>query len=130
MPKQLHSVAHHGTDEHLSCVVALRRLLHSAADSNSQDQVAIDVRGGTETSVGYLGCGYWSENEGVWKTAGMALGALGVNPDTNAAVMQCATYHLSAFASREDSTTPQWNTADLFITDYRVLAKVWNAELT
>lgn len=57
----------------------------------------------------------------------MALGALGVNPDTKFAVMQCTTFHLSAFAGREDSTTPQWNTADLFI-DFRILAKVGYAQ--
>lgn len=95
---------------------------HSAADSKFQEQLAI------KTSVGYLGCGYWSENDGVWKTDGMALGTLGINPDTDAAVMQCATFHLSALASREDSTTPQWNTADL-LTDFRILGKVGNAEL-
>eukprot|EP00752_Nemacystus_decipiens_P006052 g5462.t2 len=86
------------------------------------EQVATDLRDRTETSGAYLGCGYWSANGGVWKTDGMALGALGVNPDTNAAVMQCATFHLSAFGSREDSAAPQWNTADLF-TDFRILAK-------
>lgn len=93
-----------------------------------QDQAAIDVRGGTETSVGHLGCGYWSEDGGGWQTDGMALGALGVDPDTSTTVMQCATCHLSAFASRGGSAAPQWNTANLF-TDFRILAEVRNAEL-
>lgn len=83
----------------------------------------MDVRRGPRTPIHYLGCGYWSEDDNGWRTDGIALGALGVNPDTNIAVMQCATFHLSAFSSHEDSTTPQWNTADLFI-DFRILAKV------
>lgn len=54
----------------------------------------------------------------------MALGALGMDLDTNAAIMLCATYHLSAFtSSREESTTPQWETADLFL-DISVFTKV------
>ena len=57
----------------------------------------------------------------------MALGAVGANPETSTTVMQCATFHLSAFASREDSATPQWSTADLF-NGFRILAMVRNAE--
>ncbi len=53
----------------------------------------------------------------------MALGALAVDPETDSTVMQCSTYHLSAFASREESTTPQWNIADL-LTGFSILAKV------
>lgn len=77
----------------------------------------------------HLGCGFWSEDSDEWKTDGMALGAIGVDPDTNAAVMLCATYHLSAFASREESTAPLWDTADLF-PDFTVFAKVRGSEGT
>lgn len=54
----------------------------------------------------------------------MALGSLGRDLDSSAAVIQCATYHLTAFTSRVDSTTPQWNTLDL-VTDFNILAQVW-----
>lgn len=53
----------------------------------------------------------------------MSLGALELDSDTGSIAIQCVTYHLSAFASRGDSTTPQWNTVDL-LTDFSVLAKV------
>ncbi|CAM9187348.1 unnamed protein product, partial [Hapterophycus canaliculatus] len=83
------------------------------------------IEPGTEAKYGgqhHLGCGYWSEDSDAWKTYGMALGSLGVDLDTNAAIMLCTTYHLSAFASREESTTPQWGTDDLFM-DVSVFVK-------
>ncbi|CAM9100098.1 unnamed protein product [Ectocarpus sp. 8 AP-2014] len=72
--------------------------------------------------IGYLGCGYWSEESGSWETDGVVLGSLGWDLDSTAAVIQCATYHLTAFTSRVDSTTPQWNTLDL-VTDFTILAQ-------
>lgn len=92
-----------------------------------QKQVDMEVRGENEAQRDYLGCGYWSEGSGGWRTDGMALGSLGDHPDTNTAVIQCATFHLSTFASREDSATPQWNRDDLFI-DFRLLAKVGHTQ--
>lgn len=85
--------------------------------------MATEVQGATHTPVEHLGCGYWSEDGGGWRTDGMVLGALEGNPETNNAVALCATFHLSAFASREDSTTPQWNTAEL-LTGWTILAQV------
>lgn len=87
------------------------------------DPLAAAENGGQD----HLGCGYWSEENDAWKTDGMALGALGVDPDTKAAMILCTTYHLSAFASREESTTPLWDSADLFI-GVSVFAKVSGCE--
>ncbi|CAM9110513.1 unnamed protein product [Ectocarpus fasciculatus] len=80
----------------------------------------LEVEG--ESSLSHVGCAYWSEVSGDWKTDGMVLAALGVAlDDTHAVVVECATFHLSAFAGREDSTTPTWSTADL--TDFSLLAE-------
>ncbi|CBJ29023.1 conserved unknown protein [Ectocarpus siliculosus] len=85
---------------------------------------AIDLGADIEKGdVGHLGCGYWSEESGSWETDGVVLGSLERDLDSTAAVIQCATYHLTAFTSRVDSTTPQWNTLDL-VTDFTVLAQV------
>lgn len=43
----------------------------------------------------------------------MVLGTIRMELDGIAAVVECDTFHLSAFASRQDSTSPQWSTADL-----------------
>ncbi|CAM9609633.1 unnamed protein product, partial [Ectocarpus fasciculatus] len=83
----------------------------------------IDLGGDIDKNdVGHLGCGYWSEESGTWETDGMALGSLGRDLDSSATVIQCATYHLTAFTSRVDSTTPQWNMLDL-VTDFNILAQ-------
>ncbi|CAN0463201.1 unnamed protein product, partial [Ectocarpus sp. 12 AP-2014] len=75
-----------------------------------------------ENSLGHVGCAYWSEDSGDWKTDGMVLAALGATLDnTRSVVVECATFHLSAFAGREDSTTPTWSTTDL--TDFSILAE-------
>ncbi|CAM9396526.1 unnamed protein product [Ectocarpus sp. 4 AP-2014] len=75
-----------------------------------------------ENSLSHVGCAYWSENSGDWKTDGMVLATLGATLDnTHSVVVECATFHLSAFAGREDSTTPTWSTADL--TDFSILAE-------
>ncbi|CAM9100172.1 unnamed protein product [Ectocarpus sp. 8 AP-2014] len=75
-----------------------------------------------ENALSHVGCAYWSEDSGDWKADGMVLAALGVTLDnTHSVVVECATFHLSAFAGREDSTTPTWSTADL--TDFSVLAE-------
>lgn len=89
----------------------------------AQDSAQMEVGGESVVPSEHLGCGYWAEDGGFWRTDGMALGALGMDPDTDNTVLQCATYHLSAFASREDSTAPQWNTADL-LTGFSILAEV------
>ena len=83
----------------------------------------MDVRGESINPSEHLGCGYWVEDGEYWRTDGMALGALGMDPDTENIFIQCATYHLSAFASREDATAPQWSTADL-LTGFSILAEV------
>ena len=83
----------------------------------------MDIRGESTNPYEHLGCGYWTEDGGYWGTDGMSLGALEMDPSTENIVMQCATYHLSAFASQQDSTTPQWNTADL-LTGFSILAQV------
>ena len=88
-----------------------------------QDSESIEVGLETEGLVGHLGCGYWSEEESDWRTDGMVLGSIGAELGGNAALVECNTFHLSAFASRQDSTTPQWSTADLLI-DFSVFGEV------
>ncbi len=88
----------------------------------AQVSAEVDVVGYTRASE-HWGCGYWSEAGGTWRADGMSLGGLTLDPDTGSVAIRCVTYHLSAFASRGDSTTPQWSTADLF-TDISMLAKV------
>lgn len=54
----------------------------------------------------------------------MVVGSIGLEElGGNAALVGCDTFHLSAFASRQDSTTPQWSTADL-LTDFSVWGQV------
>lgn len=71
----------------------------------------------SEAALDYFGCGYWSEDGGDWKMDGIAISALEEDLDANTAVIECTTYHLSAFARKEISTTSQWDTSDLF-TDF------------
>lgn len=77
--------------------------------------------------MGHLGCGYWSEENGDWRTDGVVLGAIRMEQDGVAASVDCDTFHLSAFASRQDSTTPQWSTADL-LTDFSIIGEVGRGE--
>lgn len=82
-----------------------------------QEPLSTDLEVEGENPLSHVGCAYWSE-DGDWKTDGMVLAAL----DEALDVVECATFHLSAFAGREDLTTPTWSTADL--TDFSILAEV------
>lgn len=77
----------------------------------------------TEGLEGHLGCDYWSEDGLEWRTDGMVLGSIGIELGGNAASVECDTFHLSAFTSRQESTTPRWSTADL-LTDFSVFGEV------
>lgn len=92
-----------------------------------QDSESIDGGPETEGLVGHLSCGYWSEDDGDWRTDGLALGSIGTELDGNVALVTCNTFHLSAFTSAQDSTTPQWSTADL-LTDFSIFAEVGRDE--
>eukprot|EP00752_Nemacystus_decipiens_P006064 g5472.t1 len=87
------------------------------------DPESIDVGLETEGLMGHLGCGCWSEDGNGWRADGMVLGAIRMELDeNNADLVECDTFHLSAFTSGQDSTTPQWSPANL-LTGFSVLAE-------
>ena len=88
-----------------------------------QDSESIDDELEAHDLVGHLGCGYWSEDESDWKTDGTVIGGVKMEPGRDVALVECDTFHLSAFTSRRDSTTPEWSTADL-LTDLRIFKEV------
>ena len=53
----------------------------------------------------------------------MVLGAIRTGQDGISALVECDTFHLSASTSRQESTTPQWSTADL-LTDFSIVGEV------
>ena len=94
-----------------------------------QGSGSIDVELEAEGPVGHLGCGFWSEDSGDWRTDGMVLGAIETAQDGEATLVECDTFHLSAFTSRQDATTPQWSTVDL-LEDFSILSKVRRGKTT
>lgn len=67
----------------------------------------------SETDLDHVGCAYWSEGSSEWKSDGLMLDTLIVDSG-KMPVIECAAYHLSAFVPRGDSTSPHWNTVNLF----------------
>lgn len=94
------------------------RLINTYQESESTD-VGLE----TEGLVDHLGCGYWSEHAGDWRTDGMVLGALRMDTNGDVPLVECDTFHLSAFSSRQDSTTPEWRAADL-LTGFSLFGEV------
>ena len=88
-----------------------------------QDSESIGVGLQMQGPVGHLGCGYWSEDRNDWRTDGIVLGSIGMELGEKAAFVECDTFHLSAFTSRQDSTTPQWTTSDL-LTGFSISGEV------